>query len=607
MIGVSVVIPLRNGAAFIRETLESVWAQNHEPLELIVVDDRSTDRGAEIVREVAGEREITLLNGDGRGAAAAMNKGLRRARYSIVCQIDQDVVLRPGWMSALVRGFDADDVAAVQGIYVTDQRARLLSRVMARDLEERYAAIRGETDHVCTGNVAYRLNALQQIGFFDEQLGYGYDNDLSYRLRAAGYRLIIAKEATSFHRWRDDVTGYFRQQYGFGYGRLDVLAKHPSRVGGDSVSPTVMMLHPVLLVLSLMLLIAGAAGIGNATALTILGVSLIAALMAERTIAGIRAALRFRDVTPLWFPVVHLLRDIAWVSAMVAWAVRRTIGRGVHPSQSMRTRKVVRLTTSAKATAVDKPDTTTDIVRLKPDTTTDNRALIVIPAFNEARNLPTVVSEIREMIPNAPVLVVDDGSTDETERVLAGLNLRRVRLPERMGIGTAMRVGLRYAVRQGFDVVVRLDGDGQHRPKDVERLLAIVQSGEFDMAFGSRSSGRRARSDQRRGALKRALAACLSLLTGRRVLDATCGLVAMGPDAVRLFAELHPTGYPEPELRLLVSRTSLTSIDVEVVGRPRLSGKTSLTPFRVMRAAARVILAMYVVPFRSINREPAGD
>src|SRR5689334_3363442 len=120
MIDVSVVIPLRNGAAFIRETLESVWAQHHERLEVIVVDDGSTDRGPEIVREVARDRAITVLNGDRRGAAAAMNKGLRRARHSIVCQIDQDVVLDAGWISALISAFDADDVAAVQGIYVTD-------------------------------------------------------------------------------------------------------------------------------------------------------------------------------------------------------------------------------------------------------------------------------------------------------------------------------------------------------------------------------------------------------------------------------------------------------------------------------------------------------
>src|SRR5690348_620887 len=184
MTGVSVVIPLRNGAAFIRETLESIWAQNHEPLEVIIVDDGSTDGGAEIVREIAFDREVTLLKGEGHGAAAAMNKGLRRARYSIVCQIDQDVVVSAGWIAALIREFETDDVAAVQGMYVSDPRARLLSRVMARDLEVRYAAIHGETDHVCTGNVAYRVEALQRVGFFDEQFGYGYDNDLSYRLRA---------------------------------------------------------------------------------------------------------------------------------------------------------------------------------------------------------------------------------------------------------------------------------------------------------------------------------------------------------------------------------------------------------------------------------------
>src|SRR5437899_66946 len=184
MTGVSVVIPLRNGAAFIRETLESVWAQNHSPIQIIVVDDGSTDRGLEIVREVARQREVTVLLGEGRGAAAAMNKAMRRARYSIVCQIDQDVVLGAGWIATVIRKLDTDDVAAAQGTYVTDRRAGLFSRVMGRDLEERYAAIRGESDHVCTGNVAYRLDALRRVGFFDEQFGYGYDNDLSYRLRA---------------------------------------------------------------------------------------------------------------------------------------------------------------------------------------------------------------------------------------------------------------------------------------------------------------------------------------------------------------------------------------------------------------------------------------
>jgi hypothetical protein len=91
------------------------------------------------------------------------------------------------------------------------------------------------------------------------------------------------------------------------------------------------------------------------------------------------------------------------------------------------------------------------------------------------------------------------------------------------------------------------------------------------------------------------------------VFDPTCGLCVMGPRAVRLLAERHPSGYPEPELRLLLSRTSLITVDVDVDGRPRLSGKTSLTLFRTIGAAARVVLAMCVVPFRAVETEPARD
>src|SRR6185503_3309081 len=127
----------------------------------------------------------------------------------------------------------------------------------------------------------------------------------------AGYRLIICSRARSLHRWRDSLAGYFRQQYGFGYGRLDLVAKHPHRVGGDTVSPTLMMLHPVVLLAALLTLGAGALR-DDRRVLWMLGLSLIATLGIERTVAGLRAARRFRDLTPLWFPLVHFVRDLAW-------------------------------------------------------------------------------------------------------------------------------------------------------------------------------------------------------------------------------------------------------------------------------------------------------
>ena len=124
---------------------------------------------------------------------------------------------------------------------------------MGLDLAQRYDRIAGATDHVCTGNTAYSRSAIAAAGFFDESMGYGYDNDISYRLSAAGYRLVILPAARSLHHWRATAAGYLAQQYGFGYGRLDVVARHPRRVAGDSVSPAGMMAHPIVLGIAIVL------------------------------------------------------------------------------------------------------------------------------------------------------------------------------------------------------------------------------------------------------------------------------------------------------------------------------------------------------------------
>ena len=122
-----------------------------------------------------------------------------------------------------------------------------------------------------------------------------------------------------------------------------------------------------------------------------------------------------------------------------------------------------------------------------------------------------------------------------------------------MGIGSAMRAGLRYTARRGYDAAVRLDGDGQHRASDIRRMLEPIRDGRADVVPGRdtrRPPGpRRCRVD---GA--RALSLCLTALTGRIVTDPTSGFWALGPRAVRLLAEHHPTGYPEPELRLFLDR-----------------------------------------------------
>jgi hypothetical protein len=243
----------------------------------------------------------------------------------------------------------------------------------------------------------------------------------------------------------------------------------------------------------------------------------------------------------------------------------------------------------------------------------DGRAtgLALIPAFNEALCLPRVLAELRQRWPG-PILVVDDASSDATPDLLDPLARRGellwLRLSQNLGVGGAMRAGLRYARELGHGRVVRVDGDGQHDPADLERLLQPIREGRADAVQGSRHlppgiPGNRGL----RLAGQRALARSLSVLTGQAVTDPTSGFWAFGPRAVALLGAHHPTGYPEPELRLLLRRNGLRVVEVPVRMRPRLGGRTSLTAGRAGMALARVLLAMVIVPVRGVLPTTAHD
>jgi glycosyltransferase involved in cell wall biosynthesis len=588
--GVSVVVPVFNGRRSLPAVLAAIAQEClGRPHEIIAVDDGSSDGSSRYLQREAAAGRIRLFAGPRRGPAAAINLAIRETRYPLIAQVDQDVIVHPGWLDTLLEALEDPDVGAAQGRYTTSESAGFWARMMGRDLDQRYGRIQSRfVDHVCTGNTIYRASALHRVGLLDETFGYAADNDLSYRLIDAGYKLAFCKTATSTHLWRETPGAYLRQQYGVGYGRLDLIQKHPRRAGGDDVSGVVMIAHAGLtfaaLALALLATLLAAFDFPVTPGLGLSG-GLVMVLAVERLAAGVACWTRSGDRAALAFPVIHLLRDIAWAIAIAVWSGRALARRDTAPNGSM-----------------PRPD------RIRPSFTTSGalppgRGLVLIPAHNEVASIARVIRDIRRSQPSLDILVVDDASTDGTGEAIDREGARRVSLPLRGGVGGAVRAGILYAVRHGYDYAVRMDGDGQHRACDIARLLAPIATGRADAVVGSRYA--RARRARRQGVMKRALAAGLSLLIGRRVTDPTSGSWAFGPRAIDLLRRTHPTGYPEPELFLLLDRNRLRVEEVPIRVRPRISGRTSLTWPRTGHALARTLLALVIVPLR--RAEDTGE
>lgn len=341
--GVSAVLPVCGGEGFLDAVVPAVLAQDDgRPFELLLVDDEAAPGRLE---RFCDDERVVVVPGPRRGAAAALNTGFRHAQYPLIAQVDQDVVLHRGWLERLGAALEDPSVAAAQGRYTTDRDSSLWARAAGYDLALRYSRIRDpDVDHVCTGNSLYRAEAVRAVGGFDESLGYGYDNDLSYRLVAAGHRLVFEPSAESTHAWRQSLVGYLRQQYGQGYGRLDLVSRFPGRVTGDAVSGLTMILHAPAMLVALATAAAFAIGLIAGTAwwsFALVSGVLVAGLTVERLWAALAARRLTGDRAALAMVPAHLLRDLAWSAAIVVWTLRRAMGQERRPVHSMtpRTRR----------------------------------------------------------------------------------------------------------------------------------------------------------------------------------------------------------------------------------------------------------------------------
>lgn len=236
------------------------------------------------------------------------------------------------------------------------------------------------------------------------------------------------------------------------------------------------------------------------------------------------------------------------------------------------------------------------------------RLVAVVPAWNEAAAIGSVVDEIKRVAPAIDVVVVDDASTDETAAVAEGRGAVVLRLPFNVGIGGAVQTGLRYALQEGYGLAVRLDGDGQHDATEIPKILAPVQAGAADLVIGSRfvdANGSYRPPLARRLGI-RVFARLVSLLGGQRVTDTTSGFTALNRAGIELFAAEYPHDYPEVEATLVALRSGLRLAQVQVEMRERAAGTSSITFVRSLYYIVKVMLALLMVSLRRYRRLEAA-
>lgn len=237
--------------------------------------------------------------------------------------------------------------------------------------------------------------------------------------------------------------------------------------------------------------------------------------------------------------------------------------------------------------------------RLSPAPARTSDILIIIPAYNEARNIIGVIKELRELERPLDILVVNDGSRDQTG-MLAAEMARVVDLPANLGIGGAVQTGFKYASRNGYRVAIQFDGDGQHIAAEIPKLLHCLENSGAGVVIGSRflepNNGFRSTFPRRIGI--KIFEMLNSLLIGQRITDNTSGFRAYNRQAIEFLAQNYPADYPEPEAVILLGKNGFRLSEVFTMMRERQGGDSSIAGLTGIYYMVKVLLAVLMTVLR---------
>ena len=224
-----------------------------------------------------------------------------------------------------------------------------------------------------------------------------------------------------------------------------------------------------------------------------------------------------------------------------------------------------------------------------------SKVLLIIPAYNEEESLRSLIEEIKTVCSGMDYLVVNDCSSDDTERLLEELGANYITLPCNMGIGGAVQSGYRYAAQNGYDIAIQIDGDGQHDVRFVKDMVKLIEDKQADVVIGSRFIDKEGfQSSQARRIGIRILSMLIRLMCGAKVKDVTSGFRAVNRRFIELFAENYPDDYPEPEVIVTTKLYGAVIKELPVVMRERTTGKSSINLKRSIYYMIKVSLAIII-------------
>jgi GT2 family glycosyltransferase len=327
---VSIIIPTFNGASRISKCLEALLSQtSSRDVEILVVNDGSTDDTANVVAQYSGVRLINQLNA---GPAAARNRGALEARGSIILFTDDDCVATAQWLEAMIQPFQDPEIVGTKGTYRTLQKS-LVARFVQIEYEDRYRLMAPLPwiDFVDTYSAAFRRDRFLEMNGYDTSfpLACAEDIELSYRMSARGWKMKFTPRAIVYHTHPDTLSWYLNKKYKFAFWRVLAVRKNPGKAMKDSHTPQLMKVQ--LLFAPALLL---AAVLDLTVRMTVPASVIVLALYAASTLPFTLRAMRKDPMVGLVSPVLLAARACAQMLGVAAGLIYAIHGQAKFTTKS---------------------------------------------------------------------------------------------------------------------------------------------------------------------------------------------------------------------------------------------------------------------------------